>query len=104
VGFVMGGVALLQKRMQRLGQVVTILLVFCIAAPLSLSPMVRALPLNLTWRLMRSVMVDGRAIWELPLTDVGFVIGQTALLLAGVWAVYCRCEHAARVRGLLGQY
>ena len=104
IGLCVGALALIHKRVQGVYQAVLLLLLICIAAPRDLSPLVRVLPLNGAWQLLRVAMSDGRPVWELPLTDLALVTVQTGVLLAISWAVFRWCERLARVRGLLGQY
>jgi ABC-2 type transport system permease protein len=104
MGFMMGGLALLYKQINALGQPVVMLLVLFIAAPPDLAPFVRFVPFNVGWRLLRDVMADGVPIWQLPTWDLALVAIQAAVLCWGGWLVYRWCEEIARQRGVLGQY
>lgn len=104
IGFLLGGLTLVHKRMEALFQLVTMLLVACIALPTALSPWVRLLPLNVTWRLLRTVMAEGVSIGALPGSDLAFVAIQTLTLFGLGWIAYLACEKSARRRGALGQY
>ncbi|MEW6522793.1 MAG: ABC transporter permease [Bacillota bacterium] len=102
LGFAMGGLALIHKRIQSAFQIVQFVLVAFIAAPAS--PWSRLLPLNLGSRLLTSVMVHGVRLWELPPWDVmiSLVVGVAYLWLGLVIMAYH--ERKARDRGLLGHY
>lgn len=104
IGFLLGGLTLLHKRMEALFQLVTMFLLAGIALPTALSPLVRLLPLNLPWRLLRSVMAEGVSIGALPGSDLLFVTVHTLLLFGLGWVAYLICERSARRRGALGQY
>lgn len=104
IGLCVGALALIHKRVQGLNQAALLVLLVFIAAPRDLSPLVRVLPLNGAWQLLRDAMTDGRLLWELPLSDVVLVIAQTGVLLAVSWAFFRWCERVAKARGLLGQY
>jgi ABC-2 type transport system permease protein len=104
IGFVMGGLALIYKRIGALSQAIAVLLILFITAPPTLSPFVRLLPFNLAWRLLRSVMAEGVTILALPTGDLVLIIIQTLLLCWMGWAVYSWGERTAKQHGLLSQH
>lgn len=104
LGLAMGGLVLIQKRVQALYQLVTMLLGAFIVLPADASPLVRFLPLNTTWRLLRAVMADGESIVGLPRSELAFVLAQTVVLFGFGTLVYRLCEGRARRLGTLGQY
>lgn len=102
-GLLMAGLVLLHKRVQALYQFVSMLLAVCLVVPLEAWG-ARLLPLTVAWRLLRRIMADGEGLWDLPAADLGLVFAQSAVYLLIGWAVYVRCERAARRAGSLGQY
>lgn len=104
IGLAMGGLVLIHKRISGIFQVMYMAFIGFVAAPPDLSPLVRLLPLNQNWRLLRSVMGDGLRLWELPLGDVVYVVAQTAVILLLGFGAYKLCERYAKEHGRLGQY
>jgi ABC-2 type transport system permease protein len=104
IGLALGGAALIYKQIGSLGLVPELLMVAFIMAPQDLSPLVRFLPFNLEWRLLRDVMADGIPIWGLPVPGLGLIVLKTIILIGAGWAVYSWCERVAKRKALLGQY
>ncbi|MGB4290809.1 MAG: ABC transporter permease [Dethiobacteria bacterium] len=103
-GFIMGGLALVFKRIQSSFQILQFIFIAFIAAPLSRFPWVKYLPLAMGNHLLRQVMVHGIRLWQLPPADLltAAIVGAGYFLLG--LAVFTRCTGVARNRGLLGQY
>lgn len=101
---IMGGLAMVFKRVGALSQAVAMLLVLFIVAPPSLSPLVSLLPFNLAWRLLRDVMSQGIPIWMLPAGDLTFVVLQTIIIFAVGYMLFMQCERIAKRQGLIGQH
>ncbi len=104
IGFILGGLALIFKRIQNAFQILTFGLIAFVALPVDRFPWAKFLPLALGNDLLRKIMADGARLWELPLGDLLLAaavgLGYFLLGLAGfVW-----CARIARDRGLLGQY
>ncbi len=103
-GFMMGGLALIYKRIQASFQILQFVFVAFLTIPLGRYPLARFLPLAMGNSLLRRVMVEGHALFDLSGTDVGiaFLVGL-AYLVSGV-CVFRHCERVAKRDGLLGQY
>ena len=104
IGFFMGGLALVFKRVQSALQILQFVLVIFIAAPMGWMPFMRFLPLSLGTRLIGAVMIDGRSLFELPPGDVLFLIGNSAVYFGLGFLAFKFFENVARDRGLLGHY
>ncbi|MFP3899149.1 MAG: ABC transporter permease [Dehalococcoidia bacterium] len=104
IGFFMGGLALVFKRVQSALQILQFVLVIFIAAPMGWMPFMRFLPLSLGTRLIGAVMIDGRSLFELPPGDVLFLIGNSAVYFGLGFLAFKFFEDVARDRGLLGHY
>lgn len=104
IGFVMGGLALVYKRIQASLQILQFVFVIFLTVPIGRYPMAAALPLATGNSLLRQVMVQGLRLWELPGADLLILaLNSFAYLALGFW-VFSRCEAVARRDGLLGQY
>ena len=104
IGFFMGGLALVFKRVQSALQILQFVLVIFIAAPMGWMPFMKFLPLSLGTRLIGAVMIDGRSLFELPPGDVLFLIGNSAVYFGLGFLAFKFFEDVARDRGLLGHY
>lgn len=104
LGFIMGGLALIFKRIQSSFQILQFIFVAFVAVPINQYTWIKYLPLTMGNNLMRQVMVDGTRLWHLPTADliVTTVVGIGYFLL-GI-AVFSWCINVARKQGLMGHY
>ena len=104
LGFVLGGVAIVFKRVQQALQAWQIAVLGLIAAPVNRVPFTKYLPLTWGATLLRRVMVNGESLTSMPAGDVLFLLVNTVFYLALGILVFKRFEAVARERGLLGHY
>jgi ABC-2 type transport system permease protein len=104
IGFVMGGLALVFKRVQSSLQILQFVIVIFIAAPFGWSPVMRFMPLSLGTWLIGKVMIGGQSLLQLPPGDVLFLIGNSAFYFGVGFLAFKFFENIARDRGLLGHY
>jgi len=104
IGFFMGGLALVFKRVQSALQILQFVLVIFIAAPLGWLPFMKFLPLSLGTRLIGMVMIGERSLFQLPPGEVLFLIGNSAFYFGLGFLIFKFFENVARDRGLLGHY
>jgi ABC-2 type transport system permease protein len=104
LGFVLGGVAIVFKRVTQALQVWQIAVFGLIAAPVNRVPFMKYLPLTWGATLLRRVMVDGVSLTAMPARDVLFLVLNTAFYFALGLFAFKRFEGVARERGLLGHY
>jgi len=88
VGFIVGGLALVFKRVQVVFQIVQFLFLGFLLIPLTSYPAARYLPLAMGNVLVRRIMVDGLRLWELPAAELA-VLAATGIfyLVLGI-AIY----------------
>ena len=103
LGFILGGLQLIYKRIQSILQIIQFLLVGVIAAPIHLGWTV-LLPGSMASHLVRQVMVEEVFLTALPLNQI-----LIALLIAGVYLalglfIFRLCERRAMISGRLGQF
>ncbi len=103
-GFMMGGLALIYKRIQASFQILQFVFVAFLTVPLARYPLARFLPLAMGNSLLRRIMVDGQSLFELSGADVGIAFLTGMAYLVGGIVVFRHCEKVARRDGLLGQY
>lgn len=104
VGFVMGGLALVFKRVTSLTALLPLLFIVLVAAPYDSLRLLGLLPVTGGASLLEDVLVDGTALTALPPADLGLLLASSALWLGGGLLVFSRLERVARSRALLGQY
>ena len=103
VGFALGGLALVFKRIQALFQIMQFVFIGLLVIPVHV-PGVKCMPLALGNDLIRTVMVDGVRLWRLPPGDIVTAAAVGAVYLAVGIVIFSLCERVARNRGLLGHY
>lgn len=104
IGFLMGGLALLYKRVENLFGIVTFGFAGLIAAPAGQFELLKLLPATQGSYLTRVAMEDGVYLWEFPTTDlVLLVVPAVTYLVLGFYCFH-RAQHRARREGLMGQY
>jgi ABC-2 type transport system permease protein len=103
LGLVMGGLALVFKRMQTLGGFLGLAFLPLVAAPVDRFPLLKLLPVAHGNTLLRGVLVQRRSVFGRPLELAILLAVSTAYLALGV-AVFRVMERQARERALLGQY
>lgn len=104
IGFLMGGLAILYKRVENLFGIVTFGFAGLIAAPASEFELLKILPVVQGSYLTGVAMEDGVRLWEFPASELGLlVVPAVVYLLAGFYCFH-RAQYRARKNGLLGQY
>ena len=104
IGYMLGGLALVFKRIQSFFQVMQFLMVAFLLAPVDRYLWAKLLPLGMGNHLAAEVMVGGKHLWQLPPADLLYLTASSAFYLVLGLAVFTRCEKAAKKAGLLGQY
>jgi ABC-2 type transport system permease protein len=104
VGFVLGGQAIVFKRIQNALQIYQILIIALVVVPADRVTVIKFLPLGWGTHLLQRVLVDGDSIFELGAGDLLFLVANSLFYFLGGIAVFRLFERAARERGLLGHY
>ena len=104
LGFMLGGVAIVFKRIQQVMQAWQIVVFGLIAAPVNRVPFTKYLPLTWGATLLRRVMVDKASITSMPAGDVLFLVANSVFYFGLGILVFRRFERVAREQGLLGHY
>lgn len=104
IGFAIGGVTLVLKRIDSYTQMVQFLLIALVAVPAQRVAWMRLLPCSFGASLISRIMVGGQNIMELGLSNVAvmYLIGIGHLALG--YGVYKACERKAMRAGMLGHY
>lgn len=104
LGFAMGGLAIVFKRVQGALQIVQVFVLALVAVPPESVPMMRYLPLAWGTSLLRRVMVDGTSLFSIPAGDLLFLVANSAVWFTAGVGVFKAFEGVARNRDLLGHY
>lgn len=104
IGFIMGGLALVFKRIESFVQIFQFAMVGLIAAPIDRFPVLRYLPLAEGSRLIRRVMAEGLSLGTLPTSDLVFLVINAAFYFGSGLLVFNLLLKTAKNRGLLGHY
>lgn len=103
LGFGMGGLALIYKKISQTFLLLQFLLLFALAAPEN--PYVfQALPLALGNDLLRQSITEGLSLWELPTTDLTVLVMKAIayLVIGGLFFEFA--VRKAKHRGVMGHY
>ncbi len=104
IGFAVGGLALIFKRVRSFFQIVQIIFVAFIAVPAEQFPPIVFMPLSKANYLLRRIMVDGLHIGELESGDLLLVIITSTVYMTLGLLAFAKCEKIAKKKGLLGHY
>lgn len=104
IGFALGGLALIFKRIQATFQIVQFVFIGFLLAPMSNIPATKYLPLAMGNILIQRVMVNGFRLWQLPLDELGVAAATGVVYLGLGLTAFAWASRVARNRGLLGQY
>ncbi|HYW07943.1 MAG TPA: hypothetical protein VE913_13365, partial [Longimicrobium sp.] len=104
IGFAMGGLALVFKRIQASFGLLQYVFMALIAVPQERFAQVYFFPLSLGSHLVREVMVGRASLLGTPPLLLAGLVANSAFYLALGYGVFKLCERAAQNRGLLGHY
>jgi ABC-2 type transport system permease protein len=104
VGLMLGGAAIVFKRVQALLNLMQFGFVALVAIPVTTVPVLKYLPLSWGNHLITQVMVDRVSIFDMPAGDLRFLVAHAAIWFGAGLVVFRRLERIARDRALLGQY
>jgi ABC-2 type transport system permease protein len=104
VGFVFASLALVYKRIENVFSLLTIALLFLVAAPVDQYPVLAALPLSQGTDLLTTAMSQGTPLWALPPVELAILAGTAVGYLGLGVLVFRFAERRSRRDGLLGQY
>jgi ABC-2 type transport system permease protein len=99
----MGGLAMVFKRMQSVGGFIGIAFLPLVAAPVERVHWLKLLPIAHGNMLLRHVLVNGRSVFAEPTELLILTVVSASYVLAGI-LVFLALERQARERALLGQY
>lgn len=104
LGFLMGGLAILYKRIENLFGIVTLAFIGLIAVPANTFELLKLLPLVQGSYLTRIAMEQGTRLWEFPMSELlPLVLTSVLYLGVGLYGFH-RSQYRARKDGVLGQY
>lgn len=104
VGFAIGGLALVYKRLSSLFMVLQFAFAAFLAAPVETHPVLKLLPSAQGSYLLRRSVTDGLALWAAPPVEVAVLVLVGLGYLAAGYATFRFFEKRARNRGVLGHY
>ncbi|WP_238378446.1 ABC transporter permease [Haloarcula rubripromontorii] len=104
LGFVFGGVALVYKQIEKVFPLIQLSFAALIVLPVGEYALLKLFPMSLGSHLLQRVMTDGLRVWELPVFDLGVLVGQAVAYLAIGLFVFRVGTAKARKRGVLGHY
>lgn len=103
-GLLLGGLAIVFKRVQQPLQVTQVALIALVIGPVESWTWLKFMPLSWGTHLLRRVMVDEIGLLSLGGADLLFLVANSAAYFGGGLIVFRYLERNARDRALLGQY
>jgi ABC-2 type transport system permease protein len=104
IGFALGGLAIRFKRIENLFQIMQFVFIGLIAAPVADYPLLKWIPLAQGSQLLRTAMIDGIALWNLPTGELGVLVATGVGYLALGYGAFAYCQRWARREGVMGDY
>lgn len=104
IGFVIGGLTLIYKKLSSVSSLMQIVLIGLIAAPAAEIFMLRFLPLVHGSWMLQAAMRDGVKIWEFDPINLGILVGTGVVYTVIGYLVFRICSQIARKRGVMGHY
>jgi len=104
LGFAMGGLGVLYKRINNVVNLLQFALIGLISAPAFDVPWTKFLPLVQGSALLQRAMRDGVRLWEFSPAALAILVGTAALYLAGGYLAFRLATRRARRLGVLGDY
>jgi ABC-2 type transport system permease protein len=103
LGFVVGGLTIVYKRIQQAVSILQFVFVAMIAAPVDEVSAFKYLPLSWGYQLIRRVMIEGVSIFEVP-GDVAFLVIHSLVWLMVGLVIFRFFERKARREAKLAHY
>ena len=104
LGFIMGGLGLIYKKIQSVGMILQFIFIGFIAAPIDKIPLLKLLPFSLGTRLISSNMRENIPIFQMDGIDLFTLLINSAFYFAAGFLIFKFCEKKAKEKGLLGHY
>lgn len=102
-GLLMGGLAMVFKRISGIASMLQMSFLFLVAAPVDRYPLLKLAPVAHGNTLLRDVLVKERSLYARP-TELFILLAVSAAYLAVGCIVFNRMDRIARDRALLGQF
>lgn len=104
IGFIVGGISLVYKRIRSFFQILQFLFIFLLMIPVDKFPLAKLLPLSLGTYLIHENMTKGVSILHMPAVDLMILYANFLFyFFFGMW-IFSRFEFQARMKGVLGHY
>ena len=104
IGFVIGGLALVYKRVENLFQLLQIGFIGLIAAPVDRFWFLRLLPVSHGSFLLRRAVTENVHLWEFPASELAVLVGVSVSYLIVGCVTFQMATNMARDRGVMGHY
>ena len=102
VGFIMGGLSLIFKKINSIFQIIQFAFIGLIAFPIDKVPLMKYLPLSMGYSIIRKIMTGNKAL--IAPGDYLFLILNSMFYLFIGYSIYKVLERKAKRDGRLGQY
>lgn len=104
LGFMIGGLALVYKRVESVNNLMQFVLMGLVAAPAASAPLLNVLPLAQGSGMLQESMRNGIALWEFSTLDISLLVGTGLGYFLVGFLVFRYASKVARRRGVMGHY
>lgn len=104
LGFILGGAAVLYKRVDNVFNLMQFAFYGLVAMPVETYPLLKVLPLAQASYLLRLTMDEGYRIWALPPMEVGLLVAVGVGYLGFGYITFKMVISVVRDRGVMGHY
>lgn len=104
IGYFLGGLALVFKRVESFLQIVQFILLALVMLPVESFPLLKYLPVAYGTDLLRKAMINGKTLSQFPPSDIAFLVLNSAFYFAIGFGAFKYFERIAKRKGLLGHY
>lgn len=104
IGFVIGGLALIYKRVESVNNLMQFVLMGLIAAPVADTTLLNVLPLAQGSAMLQEAMREGVALWKFSALELSLLVGTGVGYFVVGFLVFRYASKVARRRGVMGHY
>jgi ABC-2 type transport system permease protein len=104
VGFLLAGLAIVEKEIQQLFQLVSWTFLAFTLIPVTQFPALKFMPVAWGTELVRRVMIERVSVVGLPFADLAFLVIHGTVFFALGLGTFALCDRKARIDGTLGHY
>lgn len=104
IGYALAGITIVLKQVDYILQLFQFVIMAMTFVPLTVFPILKYAPFMFGLQLIRDIAIKELSIFEIPLTDILFLIINSCLYFFIGITIFKKCEKVAKLKGLFGHY